>query len=73
MKQTRPKLDPSLDPRCVAYVPDRPHYLHSYRCRNMAYTVVGGYKVCGTHARLARRWDGEKRLDLMVEHYWKSK
>lgn len=61
------------DNHCVAYVPERPWYIHTYRCRNMAYTTVGSYKVCGVHARLARRWQGEKRLELMVQTYWRQK
>jgi len=57
------------DNRCIAYVSNA---WSSYRCRNMAYTEVDGYRVCGTHARLARKWKGEGKLAAMIQFWWKG-
>lgn len=56
--------------QCVAQVSEPPHHFHSHRCTKRAKDMVGDYEVCGIHARVAKRWEKEGRLDSMVKRWW---
>lgn len=58
---------------CCAIVSEPPHYVNQHWCPNRATKKVGKYHVCGTHARVAKRWQEYGRLDEMVSFYWTSK
>lgn len=58
---------------CIARVEQPPHFLHTHACTRPATADVNGYAVCGVHARVARRWVQQGRLDAMVSTYWKGK
>lgn len=60
------------DEMCSAVVTDPPHHLHPRSCSKRATQDVAGVKVCGVHARMARKWDSENRLQTMIEHWWKK-
>lgn len=49
-------------PQCIALIARPPHYLQEHRCPNAGKIPIWGYLVCRTYARVARRWDAEKRL-----------
>jgi len=55
---------------CSALVSEPPHYFRRHVCGKKATTTVGTHDVCGVHARVARTWEAEGRLDSMVEHWW---
>lgn len=56
--------------QCRAFVSVPPYYIHAYPCENHARYTVGGYSVCGTHKRVAEKWDAEGHLDSMVKFCW---
>lgn len=58
---------------CRATVSHPPYYIHSIRCSRPGKYDVGGYKVCGTHARVARKWESEGRLPQMVAVHWRER
>lgn len=59
-------------PRCQARVQEPPWYLHTHACDRPAREKIEGIRVCGTHARMARRWQNEGRFLRMAHACWRA-
>lgn len=56
-------------PRCRAQLMS-PTLYHAARCSKRASHEVAGIALCGTHRRLAEKWQSEGRLPAMVKFWW---
>lgn len=52
---------------CGARVSEPPWYVHHHVCSRSAKETFQGYPVCGTHLRVARKWDEQGRFVSMAQ------
>jgi len=55
--------------RCAALCDEPPHFIHTHPCRNPGKERVGedGVPVCGTHLRVAERWELWGSLESLLD------
>ena len=52
---------------CVAFCDQPPWYFHTHPCPNRSTLTIAGLRVCGTHARVLRKWiDTRGRKDALA-------
>jgi hypothetical protein len=56
-------------PTCCAWIDHG--WSRGIRCPKPAKHAVDHYGVCGTHKRVAERWQKQGRLVEMVKYWWK--
>ena len=59
-----------LKGKCPAVVSEPPWYLHRHRCNHKTSKTIAGLEVCGTHFRLAKKWEAQGRLISTMENWW---